>query len=93
MDEFRKSAENNELGIAFNELGFSFQTWDFTQNEKAIWERTRSVANALRDDFKREGNIEIYKGRISEAERNLKWQNSGVMSRYLYCATLSDIED
>ncbi|WP_340598273.1 hypothetical protein [Bdellovibrio sp. GT3] len=42
----------------------------------------------MKDRFKREGSIEIYKGRRAEAERNLKWQNAGIMSRYLYSAVL-----
>lgn len=88
-DETKKSAEHNELGLALGEMGFAFQAWDFTTNENKIWQRTQVVANGLKNQFELEGNIAIYKGRISEAQKNLEWQKAGVMTRYLYHATLS----
>lgn len=87
-DELARSPERNDLGVALIEAGFVFQTWNFAQNEKAIWERTKILAETFKDAFEDEGNIEIYKGRISEAERNLKWQEAGVMTRHLYSAAL-----
>jgi hypothetical protein len=35
-------------------------------------------------DFINEGNLEIYKGRVAEAKKNLNWQSKGEMVRYLY---------
>ena len=87
-DENKRSPELNDLGKALTKMNFIYQTWNFTENERKVWELTKSVAISLKDDFKREGNNEILKGRIAEADKNLKWQKSGAMTRYLYCARL-----
>lgn len=81
-------ANSNKLGVALYNAGFNFQSWDFTQNEKEIWDRTKGSAEMLKAEFKAEGNFQLYKGRVAEAERNLLWQNQGIMKRYLYSAKL-----
>lgn len=80
--------ENKPLGKALTESGFSFTTVNFTSNEKRIWEESILIANELKEDFIKEKNLEIYKGRIAEASKNVKWQEEGLMTRYFYTATL-----
>lgn len=78
----------NDLGKALTIGGFEFQTWNFEKNERAIWEKSLIAAEDLKEKFKAEGSVDIYKGRVSEAQQNIKWQNEGIMSRYLYRATM-----
>jgi hypothetical protein len=80
--------ENKPLGKALTKSGFKFTTTDFTANEKAIWENSIAVANELKDDFIKEKNVDLYKGRIAEASKNLVWQNKGLMKRSFYVASL-----
>lgn len=81
--------ENKPLGKTLIKSGFRFSTTDFTNNEKVIWEKSLSVANELKEDFLEEKNVDLYKGRIAEAKKNLEWQNKGLMTRYLYIASKS----
>lgn len=82
-DAFRQT----DLAEVLSELGFSIQAWDFTDNEKRIWENSLRYAEELKDSFLSEGHAAICKGRVQEAMQNLKWQKEGRMSRYLYLAT------
>lgn len=84
---FEDSFRQTKLAKALTQEGFKFEAWDFTENEKVIWEKSLLYAEELKDSFYREGNAEIYKGRVKEAVQNLKWQKEGRMSRYLYLAT------
>ena len=79
--------EETKLAQALKAAGFVFESIDFTINEQAIWERTECAAEKLKEDFRVERNLEIYKGRKSEARKNLGWQKKGLMSRHLYVAT------
>lgn len=81
--------ENKPLGKALTKSGFKFTTKDFTANEKNIWEQSIAVAHELKDSFIQEKNAELYKSRISEASKNLEWQNKNLMKRYFYVASLS----
>lgn len=79
--------ENKPLGKALTKSDFSFTTIDFTSNEKNIWEQSILVANDLKEDFVKEKNLELYKGRIAEASKNMEWQKKGLMTRYFYIAS------
>lgn len=81
-------AENKPLGKALTANGFKFNSIDFTLNEKRIWEESVIVANELKEEFIQEKNLDLYKGRIAEASKNIKWQNNGLVSRYFYFASL-----
>lgn len=85
-DGVKKAATENDLGVSLSNVGFKFETWDFTQNEKQIWQSTLQAADELRRDFVKEGNADLFKSRRQEAVRNLRWQEEGLMTRYLYLA-------
>jgi cyclopropane fatty-acyl-phospholipid synthase-like methyltransferase len=81
------SAENTDLAMALTKAGFKFQTWNFTENEKRIWERSFKVAEELKEKFRSEKKLDLYKGRIQESRQNLEWAQKGLTSRWLYLAT------
>jgi SAM-dependent methyltransferase len=85
----RKEVQQTDLAVALTHLGFDFEVWDFTAAEKAIWEKSLLYAEELKDAFVAEGAQSLYRGRVAEATRNIKWQNEGRMSRYLYFARLT----
>ncbi len=87
--EIKRQPEWNDLGKALTGAGFLYKTWDFTENEKEIWKRSQISAMNLKSQFEKEGNLEICKGRLAEARKNLKWQERGLITRSLYCATLN----
>lgn len=73
-----------KLAKALTECGLTFETWDFTADERDLWERSLQVANDLKRDFEAEGSLPLYEGRIGEASRILGQYNAGRARRYLY---------
>ena len=63
--------ENKPLGKAPTKSDFRFTTIDLTSNERNIWEQSILVGNDLKEDFVKEKNLELYKGRIAEASKNM----------------------
>jgi ubiquinone/menaquinone biosynthesis C-methylase UbiE len=80
--------ENSVLAKILRKCGLQFETWDFTAEEKELWERSVSAANEFKKQFIDEGNLTIYEGRISEATRELELFDKERRSRYLYHAWL-----
>jgi SAM-dependent methyltransferase len=78
--------ENSEVGKVMEEHGFSFQTWDFTQQEIAIRKKQLQTANDLLADFEAEGNLDLAEDRIEESEIDLPLLEAGKKRRYLYVA-------
>ena len=80
--------ENTVLAKILKQCGLQFETWEFTMEEKELWENSVRFANQLKDQFIDEGNLDIYEGRISEATGHLKDFDTGRIRRYLYHAWL-----
>lgn len=79
-------AEELPLGKALLNSGFTFEAFDFTTNEKVIWENTLRVANELKEEFIKEGNLSIFKQRVNEATKVHRLHEQGRVARYLYVA-------
>jgi ubiquinone/menaquinone biosynthesis C-methylase UbiE len=85
-NNFNLLPQNKPVGLALTKSGFEYLTYDYTQNEKQIWEKSLQVALELKEKFVDEGNKEIYKSRIAEAKGNLKAQSKKLVLRNLYVA-------
>lgn len=66
------------------ECGLRFRAWDFTEDEHELWRNTLQAAEALRAEFEAEGSLDLYRSRISEAERELEHSAAGRKHRCLY---------
>ncbi|MGZ3768671.1 MAG: class I SAM-dependent methyltransferase [Bdellovibrio sp.] len=82
----KKLAEETKLAKALSKLNIKFQTWNFTSNEKKIWELSMKTAEELKDGFKLEKKMDLYKGRFQESVRNLEWSKQSLTSRWLFHA-------
>lgn len=80
----RLSPEKTALAEMLQKYHLRFQTWDFTEREQEFWRESKYVAEELKSAFEAEGNLDLYKSRIRESERELEAANSGRKSRYLY---------
>lgn len=90
-DEDRPSvleAENTPLGLALKKLGLSFDTIDFTENDRRLWEKQLAVATDLKGAFEAEGNAELWKSRDAEARQVLPFFEKKAWRRYLYLARI-----
>lgn len=83
-DLTKSGPESTGLGKILEIENIKYDFWDYTENEKNVWVNTLKISEELKQDFINEGNLEIYKGRVAEASKNLKWQSNGEMVRYLY---------
>lgn len=89
-EDLNKSGpECTGLGKILDKEKIKYEYWDYTENEKRVWENSLKEAEELKQEFISEGNLEIYKGRVAEAKKNLIWQSKGEMVRYLYYVNLN----
>jgi ubiquinone/menaquinone biosynthesis C-methylase UbiE len=72
------------LAQALIEHDLPFQTWDFTEREKEILRRELQVAHDLMEEFREEGNLDLYKDIVEECEEDLKRLDASMKRRYLY---------
>jgi hypothetical protein len=77
-------AENTKLAQALKKLDLKFETWDFTRDEYAHWRDSKQIAEQLKSEFEAEDNIDMYKGRIREADNLLEYVDDKRITRYLY---------
>ncbi|MFC1572864.1 class I SAM-dependent methyltransferase [Candidatus Eisenbacteria bacterium] len=76
-----------KLAKLLDKHGFRWESWGFTENELAVWRKTLSVAEDLRDQFLEEGNESLYASRIFESRQELKRHAEGTILRHLYRVT------
>jgi 2-polyprenyl-3-methyl-5-hydroxy-6-metoxy-1,4-benzoquinol methylase len=81
---YTSSANPDLIQKTLSLQNFAFSSQDYTTNEKKIWEQSLIAAEELKDEFIKEKNFEIYKGRIAEAKRSLNAQKTNTIYRYLY---------
>lgn len=87
-NDFNLLPQNKPVGLALTKSGFIYETYDYTLNEKEIWQKSLQIAEELKVNFIQEGNKEIYKSRMAEAKGNLKAQKKNLILRNLYVANL-----
>lgn len=71
------------LGRVLAELGWTYETLDFSTANDALWKRMRRELADLRSAFETEGNAFLYESVLSQTRR-IDW---GVGSRSLYRVT------
>jgi ubiquinone/menaquinone biosynthesis C-methylase UbiE len=76
--------EQTPLAKVLQECGLNFQTWDFTQDERNIWEKILQVAEELRHEYYAEGSLDIFETSVSDARPMLDAVKTGRRRRYLY---------
>jgi cyclopropane fatty-acyl-phospholipid synthase-like methyltransferase len=73
------AADGTPLAFAMKEMGLLFSTLDFTQQNRAHWEKKKSILKQLEAGFIEEGSQFLYKNRMAECQGNLDQ-----FQRYLY---------
>jgi ubiquinone/menaquinone biosynthesis C-methylase UbiE len=76
--------DKTSLAQALTEHDLPFQTWDFTEREKEILRRELQVAQDLMEEYREEGNLDLYEDIIEECEVDLSRLDAGMKRRYLY---------
>ena len=75
---------NTKLASALKNNNVTYDFYDFTKMEIQHWKKTNEIAECLKDEFEKEGNIFLFQTRKHESEKCLKYIESNRISRYLY---------
>lgn len=81
-------SRSTRLAEALTAHRCSFHTWDFTENERRLWQAASYAADDLKSDFEAEGNMRLWKSRDKEAKELVRIYESGSARRYLYHVTM-----
>ena len=79
--------DQTELAQALQELGFSYQFWDYTEAMLAHLRRRRPVLEELKPQFETEGNSFLYESHLGESRGIEHAYVNDAGKRYLYLAT------
>jgi ubiquinone/menaquinone biosynthesis C-methylase UbiE len=82
------SPENTDLAKLLGKYDLKFRALDLTENEAEHWRKKVAVLEEMKPLFEREGNLNLYNYRYTEAARYANWDLAG-RSRYLYHISLS----
>ncbi len=77
-------AENTDVAKALTKNGIPFQSVDFTENGKKIWQRELSATSELREMFEKEGNLDLCEQRIADSKKVLNFIENQQERRYFY---------
>lgn len=80
--------ENTYLAKLLEKYDLKFRALDLTPNEAGHWRKKVEVLEEMKPQFEREGNLNLYNYRYTEAARYANWDLEK-RSRYLYHITLS----
>ena len=75
--------ENTSLAMLLKKYNLKFTSFDLTEHEAEHWRKKVDVLEQLKPKFEKEGNLDLYNYRYSEAVRYADWDSSK-RSRYLY---------
>lgn len=75
---------HTRLARALDRHGLRYEARDVTDREVEVWRRVLEAARELEGGFEAEGNLDLLRVRVAEAERALAWVQEGRVRRYLY---------
>jgi SAM-dependent methyltransferase len=78
------AAADTRLGAALRANNIAFDVYDFSENDRSFWKRSKEIAEELRTDFETEGNVDLM--HLNETDAVLELIQKGRHARYLYHA-------
>lgn len=77
-------AERTTLACALNACGVSYQTIDYSENERRLYEASMRALEKRAGAFEKEGNLDLYQEKRKETLLGQTLYDTGRASRYLY---------
>ncbi len=62
----------------------SYETVDFSYNEKRLYERSLTILQGMKQDFCNEGNADLFESKLEESMIGKKLYDDNLASRFLY---------
>lgn len=89
FDEARKEeislhCDNTRIARSLQINGMPYKTLDYSANEQSLYEKALMVLPKYKDDFEREGNIDLYEAKMREGKSGKELYDKGLARRYLY---------
>ena len=82
MDMLRP--ERTRIALGLSSAGVRYTTLDYGENERLLYERSICALRARRENFKREGNQDLYEQKLEEQLLGKRLYDSGRAGRWLY---------
>ena len=73
-----------KLADVLNQSGFSYETVDYSENERLLYERALAALEKRKEEFISEGNLDLYEGKLKEDAFGKHLYDNGLASRFLY---------
>ncbi len=67
-----------------NKNGISYNIIDYSRNEQLLYEKSLTILDKLKQDFRTEGNEDLYESRLKETLLGKQLYDNGLASRFLY---------
>lgn len=77
-------ADRTRVGEILNRLNISYETIEYSNNERMLYENSLHALNKRKEIFVREGNLDLYEEKLKEQQLGKQLYDAGNASRYLY---------
>ncbi|NLW91407.1 MAG: hypothetical protein GXY34_07390 [Syntrophomonadaceae bacterium] len=89
-DQSLLHADHTRLAAALHQAGLSYQTIDYSTNERMLYENGLKILPKYRDLFEAEGNMRLYEKNLQEYSMGKDLYDRGMASRFLYVVLMND---
>lgn len=77
-------ADYTKLADILKQNAFSYETIDYSENERLLYERALAALEKRKEEFRKEGNFDLYEGKHKEDIYGKYLYDNGLASRFLY---------
>lgn len=78
------SPDGTKLAQELHKLDLAYDYYDYTENEMRIWELSKQIMEAEKENFLKENNEELFNSRMDEIQMMLDTKDKAPSTRYLY---------
>jgi len=76
--------EHTKVADILNKYEISYETIDYSENERLLYEKSLTALKKLEKAFEEEGNSDLYENKLKEDTMGKHLYDKGLASRYLY---------
>jgi len=73
-----------KVALALKANGFSFEAINLTENGRNIWVKEIAAATDLKEQFEKEGNLDLCEGRLADSKETMAKIDNQQETRYFY---------
>jgi len=77
-------ADHTKVADILIKSGFSYETIDYSENERRLYEKALAALKKRKEEFKNEGNLDLYESKLREDMIGKRLYDEGRANRFLY---------